>query len=292
MGTIRTGSRKSEDKVLVRQVLIYCCHCITMLYLRMYFLRKRIILCLDYQRQMLSCPSQLVAIANLIASSGAKMDYVMGVILAHRVHGKGVETEATIIIKGEHVYGSGRFSNVYVADMIEPEERKVAIKHVWDVKETAKIKGAYPEIAILSRITHSHIVSLLYYFTRTIETHVIHCLVFDFFPDDVLKLRQKGIKFDLLDAKIYSYQLLLAVDYLSSQCIIHLDIKPPNLILNHQDGRMKLADFGNARLVSESDELSSYQVTRYYRPPELLFGSTHFTTAIGQLVGLKEEMYF
>ncbi|KIH50046.1 hypothetical protein ANCDUO_19879 [Ancylostoma duodenale] len=43
-------------------------------------------------------------------------------------------------VVGERVCGSGRFSNVYSADLIEPEERKVAIKNSWYVNS---IKTTY-----------------------------------------------------------------------------------------------------------------------------------------------------
>uniref|UniRef100_A0A183GEP5 Protein kinase domain-containing protein n=1 Tax=Heligmosomoides polygyrus TaxID=6339 RepID=A0A183GEP5_HELPZ len=78
---------------------------------------------------------------------------------------------------------------------------------------------------------------------------------------------------------LYSYQLFSAVNCLYKSKIIHLDIKPSNLVLNHMEGILKLADFGNA-VHFGTVATSSYQVTRYYRPPELLFGSTTLTPAI------------
>ncbi|KAK6057942.1 hypothetical protein COOONC_04498 [Cooperia oncophora] len=92
--------------------------------------------------------------------------------------------------------------------------------------------------------------------TMFTDTVVIHCLVLDYFPDDVQKLREKGIRFDALDAQE------------------RRDI---------QEGTLKLADFGNAVHFGTVGS-SSYQVTRYYRPPELLFGSTVLTPAIGNLL--------
>nr|CDJ90110.1 Serine threonine protein kinase-related domain containing protein [Haemonchus contortus] len=182
---------------------------------------------------------------------------------------------------GERVCGSGRFSNVYLADLIEPETRKVAIKNSWEPKNVAVAKDqVYPEIEVLSHIPpHPNVVTLLYHFTRKIDKQVIHCLVLDYFPDDVQKLREKGIRFDTLDAQLYSYQLFSAVNCLCNCKIIHLDIKPSNLVLNHAEGVLKLADFGNA-VHFGTVGTSPYQVTRYYRPPELLFGSTILTPAI------------
>uniref|UniRef100_A0A158P7Q9 Protein kinase domain-containing protein n=1 Tax=Angiostrongylus cantonensis TaxID=6313 RepID=A0A158P7Q9_ANGCA len=182
----------------------------------------------------------------------------------------------SLLILGERVCGSGRFSNVYVADLILPEQRKIAIKNSRTRHPSTSFDQVYPEVEVLSKIPpHRNIVTLLYYFTRKIDNETIHCLVLDYLPDDVQRLREKGIKFDTLDAQLYSYQLFSAVAFLSVCKVIHLDIKPSNLV----DGILKLADFGNAVLFGATTA-SSYQVTRYYRPPELLFGSTTLTPAI------------
>ncbi|CAJ0590441.1 unnamed protein product [Cylicocyclus nassatus] len=205
----------------------------------------------------------------------------MGVLKAVRVHGKGSGKEVTLNIQGERICGSGRFSNVYLADLVEPEKRKVAIKNSWEPKNVMASKTQpFPEIEVLSSIPpHQNIVALLYHFTRRIDHQVIHCLVLDYLPDDVQRLREKGIKFDTLDAKLYSYELFSAVNFLHKWKVIHLDIKPSNLVLDHGEGQLKLADFGNAVQFGTIGS-TSYQVTRYYRPPELLFGSTVLTSAI------------
>uniref|UniRef100_A0A914R423 Protein kinase domain-containing protein n=1 Tax=Parascaris equorum TaxID=6256 RepID=A0A914R423_PAREQ len=53
------------------------------------------------------------------------------------------------------------------------------------------------------------------------------------------------------------------------------------MIVDERTGILKLADFGNAKLLRSFEENTPYQVTRYYRAPELIFGSVHYTTAIG-----------
>ncbi|KAK5980421.1 Protein kinase domain-containing protein, partial [Trichostrongylus colubriformis] len=60
--------------------------------------------------------------------------------------------------------------------------------------------------------------------------------------------------------QLYSYQLFSAVNCLCNCKIIHLDIKPSNLVLNHTEGTLKLADFGNA-VHFGTVGVSSYQVS-------------------------------
>uniref|UniRef100_A0A915BLG4 Protein kinase domain-containing protein n=1 Tax=Parascaris univalens TaxID=6257 RepID=A0A915BLG4_PARUN len=107
-------------------------------------------------------------------------------------------------------------------------------------------------------------------------------MVFDYLPTDMTKLRmhQPGRRFNHLDAKMYAFQMFSAIDYVNSLGIAHRDVKPSNMIVDERTGILKLADFGNAKLLRSFEENTPYQVTRYYRAPELIFGSVHYTTAI------------
>uniref|UniRef100_A0A1I7TS96 Protein kinase domain-containing protein n=1 Tax=Caenorhabditis tropicalis TaxID=1561998 RepID=A0A1I7TS96_9PELO len=46
------------------------------------------------------------------------------------------------------------------------------------------------------------------------------------------KLRDQGVKFDVLDAKIYTFQLFSAIGHLAMNNIVHMDIKPQNVIMD------------------------------------------------------------
>lgn len=52
---------------------------------------------------------------------------------------------------------------------------------------------------------------------------------------------------DEQETKQIIYQLILALDYCHSNRVIHRDLKPQNILINKEDLRIKLADFGLAR---------------------------------------------
>ncbi|ORC90898.1 putative protein kinase, putative,cdc2 [Trypanosoma theileri] len=85
--------------------------------------------------------------------------------------------------------------------------------------------------------------------------------------------------------------ILHILKYLHDDChIIHRDVKLSNFLL-HEDGRIRLTDFGSARLMHDEEELSSnpssgeytpsaIRTTIIYEAPECLLGNRVYTSAI------------
>merc|ERR1719272_1868349 len=70
-----------------------------------------------------------------------------------------------------------------------------------------------------------------------------------------------------------------------SGSLLHRDIKPSNILLN-SDCQVRVCDFGLARSVVQSPDtkanpvLTDYVATRWYRPPEILLGSTSYQMGV------------
>ena len=62
--------------------------------------------------------------------------------------------------------------------------------------------------------------------------------------------------------------------------ICHRDIKPQNLLVDPSRHVLKLCDFGSAKALVAGEPNVAYICSRYYRAPELIFGSSDYSTAI------------
>lgn len=76
-------------------------------------------------------------------------------------------------------------------------------------------------------------------------------------------------------------QLLFGLDHCHSHGVLHRDIKGSNLLIDN-NGNLKIGDFGLATFFHshQKQPLTSRVVTLWYRPPELLLGSTNYGIAV------------
>jgi len=51
---------------------------------------------------------------------------------------------------------------------------------------------------------------------------------------------------DDMDIRIYLYKILEALDYSHSHGIMHRDVKPLNIVINHHEKMLRLIDWGLA----------------------------------------------
>ena len=59
-----------------------------------------------------------------------------------------------------------------------------------------------------------------------------------------------------LDIRYYIYQILLALEYCHAQGIMHRDVKPQNIMINHKKRQLRLIDWGLAEFYHAGKEVS------------------------------------
>jgi len=189
----------------------------------------------------------------------------------------------TISYSAERIIGNGSFGVVFQAAVVETGEI-VAIKKVLQDK---RFKNR--ELQIMRQLVkdkHSNIVSLKHCFYSQGEKpdELYLNLVLEYVPETVYSIsrqHQKAkITLPLLYVKLYLYQLSRALSHIHALGICHRDIKPQNLLVNPENQQLKLCDFGSAKALVKGEPNVAYICSRYYRAPELIFGSTDYTTAI------------
>ncbi len=79
---------------------------------------------------------------------------------------------------------------------------------------------------------------------------------------------------------MYAFQIFKSLNYIHSLGFCHRDIKPQNLLIDLNTQTLKLCDFGSAKKLVQGEPNVSYICSRYYRAPELIFGSTEYDLSI------------
>ena len=173
------------------------------------------------------------------------------------------------------VLGKGAMGLVYEGR--DPNlDRRVAIKTIKVENLTDEEAAEYEirfrtEARSAARLQHPHIVSV-YDSDRDGD---IAYLVMEFVQGQDLKHHlDRGQRYTLRQAVSIMSDLLAALDYAHQQGVVHRDIKPANLLIE-ADGRVKLTDFGVAR-IQDSGEATRTKGTMVgtlkYMSPEQVHG--------------------
>uniref|UniRef100_A0A0E0P1N7 Casein kinase II subunit alpha n=2 Tax=Oryza rufipogon TaxID=4529 RepID=A0A0E0P1N7_ORYRU len=158
--------------------------------------------------------------------------------------------------------GRGKYSEVFEGINVNNNE-KCIIKILKPVKKK-KIKR---EIKILQNLCggpnivklldivrdqHSKTPSLIFEYVNNTDFKVLYPTLTDY------------------DIRYYIYELLKALDYCHSQGIMHRDVKPHNVMIDHELRKLRLIDWGLAEFYHPGKEYNVRVASRYFKGPELL----------------------
>jgi len=174
--------------------------------------------------------------------------------------------------------GQGAFGKVF-----QVRHKKSGVIYALKVMRKAKIHEAEhvdyvkSERDVLTSVTHPYIVALRFSFQTPSKLY----LVLDFLNGGHLffNLYREGV-FSEDVARLYSAEIVSAIDYLHTKKIMHRDLKPENVLLD-AEGHIRLTDFGLAKEYARSsdggaaDRSNSFIGTMEYMAPEIINGLGH-----------------
>ena len=158
--------------------------------------------------------------------------------------------------------GRGKYSEVYEGINVNNDE-KVVIKILKPVKKK-KIKR---EIKILQNLKEGPNIIKLLDVVRDPYSKT-PCLIFEWIDNTDFKVLFP--KFTDFDIRFYILEVLKALDYCHSMGIMHRDVKPHNIIIDHKKRELRLIDWGLAEFYLPNQEYNVRVASRYFKGPELL----------------------
>lgn len=185
---------------------------------------------------------------------------------------------------------SGTYGRVYKAVGRHGQKGEFAIKKFKPDKEGEQVQytgisqSAVREMALCSELSHVNVIKLV---EIILEDKCIF-MVFEYAEHDLLQIihhhtQQPRHPIPPATIKSIMFQLLNGCQYLHSNWVLHRDLKPANIMVTSA-GEVRIGDLGLARLfykplhsLFNGDKVV---VTIWYRAPELLLGSRHYTPAI------------
>ena len=154
--------------------------------------------------------------------------------------------------------------------------KEMVQSYIEESQQDKAINDFKRESMILSTLEHSAIPTIYDYFYDDRESRFYLVMKYVSGGDLSAKLRSTPAgKIDEKSVTEWGIQVADVLDYLHNRptTIVYRDLKPANLMLDGNSGRIMLIDFGIARSVSKEEKGVTAVGTMGYAPPELFSGN-------------------
>ncbi|NXG80195.1 NEK3 kinase, partial [Baryphthengus martii] len=147
-------------------------------------------------------------------------------------------------------------------------DQKYAMKEIRLPMSSSDVENSRKEAVLLAKMKHPNIVA----YKDSFEADGHLYIVMEYCDDGDLMQKikhQRGKLFPEDTILHWFVQMCLGVKHIHDKRVLHRDIKSKNVFLT-QNGKVKLGDFGSARLLAHPASYAcTYVGTPYYVPPEI-----------------------
>lgn len=155
-------------------------------------------------------------------------------------------------------------------------QHRVAIKRIKIDKNVndEKILSTIRELRVLRGLEHESIVKFLDCKLTPSNVYIVQELM-----DTDLECILDNTSLELDHIRLFSFQLLRAVNFIHSAHIIHRDIQMSNVFINVDTLMLKIGDFGSSRVLDNRQQnrlLSLPGDIRWYHAPEIVLGERDY----------------
>mmetsp|Transcript_16406 Transcript_16406/g.40527 ORF Transcript_16406/g.40527 Transcript_16406/m.40527 type:complete len:381 (+) Transcript_16406:499-1641(+) len=158
--------------------------------------------------------------------------------------------------------GRGKYCEAFEGIHVKTQTQ-IVIKILKPVKKK-KIKR---ELKILQNVCSGPNVVKLMDYVRDSQSKT-PSLIFEYINN--IDFKQLYPTFRDYDIRFYIREVLRALDFCHSQGIMHRDVKPHNIMIDHQKRQLRLIDWGLAEFYHVNTPVNVRVASRYYKGPELL----------------------
>ncbi|KAL5249373.1 hypothetical protein ACHWQZ_G018289 [Mnemiopsis leidyi] len=167
--------------------------------------------------------------------------------------------------------GNGTFGTVFlVEDNFKNKEKKVLKEICIGEMNEHETQSVDREANLLSKLNHHNIVRMFESFVHEESFYIVmeYCETGDL-DRELKNWKNKGVMVPQDQTLDWFVQLIMAVQYIHSQKMLHRDLKCKNVFLT-ENKTVKIGDFGISRILTSTEYASTFTGTPYYMSPEVI----------------------
>lgn len=174
------------------------------------------------------------------------------------------------------VIGRGSYGKVMLVEYIHTHECYAMKSLKKDVLlDEDQVESTLLEKKILEKVDHPFLVGMVFCF----QTEERIYFVMPFIRGGELFQHLKNFRFfDEEKVRLYAAMIGLGLAHIHKHGIIYRDIKPENILMD-EEGYLKIADFGMAKILIGNEKANSFCGTPEYLSPEIILGTGHNKSA-------------